>query len=153
MAYEFCGEQSLPNVWSVHRRIRRLKLHGHYFSGSCPPENPDAPFTGGSADRPQATINSLAVRTISIRHRTGIAKVYQCGVPPRTFDADAGRRGNSGTIRVPDRLRKHPSSCRDRLPSLQSQRVIAWAIGPPSKTRRYRRLPLGYSARTVCRRS
>ncbi len=38
----FAAHKACRIFWSVHRRIRRLKLHGHYFSGFCPPENPDA---------------------------------------------------------------------------------------------------------------
>jgi 3'-phosphoadenosine 5'-phosphosulfate sulfotransferase (PAPS reductase)/FAD synthetase len=41
------ADKPAPNQASkrrgVHRRIRRLKLQVRYFSGSCPPENPDAP--------------------------------------------------------------------------------------------------------------
>ena len=41
----FAAHKACRIFWSVHRRIRRLKLHGHYFSGFCPPENPDARFS------------------------------------------------------------------------------------------------------------
>lgn len=38
----FAAHKACPIFWSVHRRIRKLKFHGHNFSGSCEPENPDA---------------------------------------------------------------------------------------------------------------
>lgn len=51
----FAAHKACRIFCSVHRKIRRLKLHGRCFSGSCPPENPDARF-GSPIGGPARTI-------------------------------------------------------------------------------------------------